>query len=94
MGRSTLVAVRIVVKGYVQGVGYRYFILRQAQSLHLKGYVRNLTDGSVEIEAEGEKATVLDLIELSKRGPRLAQVDSTAIEWKEPKNLYSYFEIQ
>jgi len=89
-----MAAARIVVKGYVQGVGYRYFVMRQAQSLQLKGYVRNLADGSVEIEAEGDQTGVAQLIELSRRGPRLAQVDSTAIEWKEPKGCYTYFEIQ
>ena len=52
-------AYRYVVRGRVQGVGYRYFVLRQADALGVAGFARNRADGSVEVVAEGER-----------RGPR------------------------
>ena len=48
-------AARYVVRGRVQGVGYRYFVLRQAEELGLAGFARNLPDGSVEVIAEGAR---------------------------------------
>ena len=87
-------AARIMVEGAVQGVGFRYFILHQAQLLPLNGYVRNLADGRVEIEVEGEKSAIEQLFDLAKRGPRLAQVESVKIEWKESKGVYSHFGIR
>jgi len=52
----------IIVNGLVQGVGYRYFVFREAQNLGLKGYVINLYTGEVLIVAEGENALVEELI--------------------------------
>ena len=75
-------------------MGFRYFIAHQAQLLPLNGYVRNLADGRVEIEVEGEKSAIEQLVDLAKRGPRLAQVESVKIEWKEPRGVYSHFGIR
>lgn len=55
-------AFRVVVYGLVQGVNYRYFVQRNAQSMGLTGYTRNLDDGSVEVFAEGEKEKLAQLI--------------------------------
>jgi acylphosphatase len=85
---------RILVEGAVQGVGFRYFILHHAQLLSLSGFVRNLADGRVEIEVEGEKSVIEQLIDLAKRGPRLAQVESVNVEWKELRGGYSHFGIR
>ena len=87
-------AARIMVEGAVQGVGFRYFILHQAQLLPLNGFVRNLPDGRVEIEVEGEKSAIERLVDLAKRGPRLAQVENVKIEWKESRGVYSHFGIR
>jgi acylphosphatase len=87
-------AARITVEGAVQGVGFRYFILHHAQLLPLNGYVRNLSDGRVEIEVEGEKSAIEQLFDFAKRGPRLAQVENVKIEWKEPRGVYSHFGIR
>jgi len=60
----------IIVSGIVQGVGFRYFIYRKAVELGLRGYVKNLFDGNVEIVVEGEKDKIQILIEHAKIGPR------------------------
>lgn len=67
---------RIVVSGRVQGVGYRYYILRIASNLNLKGYVRNLPNGRVEIEAEGEFTDIETLLDHCRVGPPRAAVSN------------------
>jgi acylphosphatase len=69
-----LPAYRYVVSGRVQGVGYRYFVLRQADLLGVSGYARNLSDGSVEVVAEGSEAALADLEERLREGPSFAEV--------------------
>lgn len=86
-------AVKVVVSGFVQGVGYRYFIARCASEFNLKGYARNLYNGDVEIYAEGKKQYLNEFISRAKTGPRLAQVDKASIEWLDFKNKYDNFEI-
>jgi len=83
-----------MIEGAVQGVGFRYFILNQARLLPLNGYVRNLADGRVEIEVEGEKSAIERLVDVAKRGPRLAQVESVNIEWKVSEGVFSHFGIR
>ena len=69
-------AYRYLVTGRVQGVGYRYFALREAEALGVSGFARNLPDGSVEVVAEGDEAS-LGLLELRLRqGPGFARVTS------------------
>ena len=87
-------AARIMVEGDVQGVGFRYFISHRAQLLPLNGYVRNLVDGSVEIEVEGEKSAIEQLLVFAKVGPQHAQVENVKIEWKESRGLYSHFGVR
>ena len=67
---------RYLVRGRVQGVGFRWFVLQEAEGLGLGGVVRNLRDGSVEILAEGGPAALAELERILQRGPRLARVDS------------------
>jgi len=71
-----VVAQRFLVRGRVQGVGYRYFVLRQAQLLGVSGHARNLPDSSVEVVAEGPQAALDDLEALLRQGPAFAQVES------------------
>jgi acylphosphatase len=66
--------VHLCVRGRVQGVGFRYFVLRLAQGLALTGWVRNRRDGSVEIEAEGEAQAIEKLVEAVSQGPPGARV--------------------
>ena len=75
-----LTAKKFRVLGQVQGVGFRYFICRQAESLNLAGYVANLDDGSVEVYAIGPEVALAQLkIEL-EQGPRLAEVTAVREE--------------
>ena len=88
------VGVHIIVQGMVQGVGFRYFVSRQATKLSLSGFVRNLYDGDVEIEAYGDRSLLEELIKEVKVGPRSAYVKDLRIEWKEFQERYIGFEVR
>ncbi len=68
-------AKRFFVSGSVQGVGFRFFVDRTAGSLGVSGYVRNLSDGRVEVYAIGSVDQLNNLKEALRRGPRMASVD-------------------
>jgi acylphosphatase len=70
----TVVARRAVVRGRVQGVGFRFFAERAAREMGIAGWVRNTPDGAVETFAEGEEQAVRAYLEKLKVGPRIAQV--------------------
>ena len=88
------VRAEIVVNGLVQGVGYRYFVVREAQKLGLKGYTKNLYTGEVLTVVECERAMVEELIKKLKVGPMHASVKSCKVDWQEPKNEYTDFEVR
>jgi len=69
-----------VVRGRVQGVGYRYFVMREAERLGIAGFVRNLPDGGVEVVAEGTDAAMRDLEEGLREGPAFSQVEGVERE--------------
>jgi len=73
--------VHIIVKGLVQGVGFRWFVARVASGMNLSGFVRNLPDGAVEISAGGEQGLLHELIKEVRIGPRSARVTNLRIEW-------------
>jgi len=85
--------IKIRVYGTVQGVGFRYFTFRTARRLSLNGYVRNNSDGSVEVVAEGNKGNLLTLVEELRIGPPGASVEDLAIEWEDPKREFDSFRI-
>lgn len=86
--------VHAFVKGFVQGVGFRYFVYRRAVSMGLKGYVRNTFSGEVEIEMQGDRSLIEECIKEVKVGPRTAQVKDISLEWLPIENTYSRFEIR
>jgi acylphosphatase len=86
--------VHILVQGLVQGVGFRWFVARNAGQLGLRGFVRNRAEGTVEVEAEGERGLIEELIAQVKVGPRSAQVRDLHIEWQQPQNETNVFEIR
>jgi len=85
--------VRIIVRGLVQGVGFRAYIYRIARSLGLKGFVKNQIDGSVLIVAEGEEDSLNKLIEAAQRGPPAAIVESIDVVFEDAKGDYTTFFI-
>jgi acylphosphatase len=66
---------RYRVRGRVQGVGFRWFVMRAAERLGLEGFVRNLPDGSVEVVARGTRESMDELERILARGPATARVD-------------------
>jgi acylphosphatase len=70
-----MVALRFLVHGRVQGVGFRWFVLREAERRGLRGYVRNLRDGSVEVIAAGKEPALEELGLVLERGPAQARVE-------------------
>lgn len=91
---SEFVRAEIVVNGLVQGVGFRYFVYSKAENLGLKGYVKNLYTGEVYIVVEGEKFLIEDLFKRVKVGPLSAHVRNASINWTEPTNEFTRFEIR
>lgn len=88
------VRAEIIVNGLVQGVGYRYFVVREAQKLSLKGFTQNLFTGEVLTVVEGEKVIVEEMIMKLKVGPMHAAVKSCKVDWQEPKNEFTDFEVK
>jgi acylphosphatase len=87
--------IEVIIKGRVQGVGFRFFTEDIANSLGIKGYVRNLYNGnSVEVVAEGEKTKLEKFIKQLKIGPPSAKVENVDIKWSTYKNEFNKFSIR
>lgn len=84
----------VVVRGGVQGVGYRYFARGQARALGLSGYARNLSDGTVEVVAEGPRAALEHLVAALWRGPAAAEVREVSTEWLAAEHTFDGFSIR
>jgi len=91
---SDLASIQAIVYGYVQGVYFRDFVSRRAKQLGLTGYVGNLPAGSVEVNAEGERKQLEQLIDYLKVGPPIAEVEKVIINWSEYTGSYSGFSIR
>lgn len=94
MGKSVEKRARLVARGIVQGVGFRYYILQKAQEMRLRGYTQNLPNGEVEAVVEGDKLFIEDLHRAMHRGPTKAKVKEVTIEWFDPKNDFRTFLIK
>ena len=84
---------RIRVSGRVQGVAYRAFTQEQASLRGLAGGVRNLPDGRVEVEVEGDRRAIEALIEILKVGPPAARVQDLQVEWATTTGRHKGFHI-
>jgi acylphosphatase len=84
----------IIVQGFVQGVGFRYFVYRNAKALGLKGYTKNLFTGEVLTVVEGSRAMIEELSNKIKLGPSSSSVRKYNIIWYESKNEFKDFEIR
>ena len=82
-----------LIQGRVQGVGFRWFVQREASELDLRGWVRNTEDGDVEVVAAGEPGDLDELRAILRRGPRGARVDRLVehpLKESEAENLNSF----
>ena len=82
------------VRGRVQGVGFRYFVLREAMDMGLNGWVANGRDGTVRCVAEGDRATLETLLRLLEAGPPSARIDRVDAVWSESTGSFRSFEIR
>jgi len=71
-----MIQYEINITGRVQGVGFRYFTQKKANEFHIKGWVKNTRDGSVEVVAQGDETDVNTFIDYLKIGPPMARVDN------------------
>jgi acylphosphatase len=92
--RDQKAGLRAIVHGYVQGVGYRYYVVARARMLGSGGYVRNRTDGTVEVVAEGTQEQLDSLLEALERGPIGASVDYVEREWLPYRGQFHRFEVR
>ncbi len=84
---------KIHIRGYVQGVGFRWSAAKEAGNIGITGYVRNMSDGSVFVEAEGSVEQLRTFVEWCKKGPENCFVDSVVTESSDPV-FYKEFRIE
>ncbi|WP_447987335.1 acylphosphatase [Nitrospira sp. Nam74] len=90
---SKLARARVFVEGRVQGVAYRAFAHAAALRCGVRGGVRNLPDGKVEAEAEGDREAIEAFVECLKAGPPRAKVEAVQVQWQSPTGLPLDFQI-
>jgi acylphosphatase len=82
-----------VIKGDVQGVGFRFFLIHRAEGLGLKGWVTNRDDGAVEFVAEGSRRALEQLERAAREGPRMARVTALEVNWSTATGGLERFDI-
>lgn len=85
--------VHLIISGFVQGIGYRAWIKREATKLGITGWVKNREDGEVEAICEGKPESIEALINLAKQGPLLSQINQVEVKWEASRGEYASFEI-
>jgi acylphosphatase len=90
---GTKLLYKIHITGYVQGVGFRWSAAREARILGITGFVRNMPDGSVYIEAEGEEENAREFLDWCRKGPAAGYVETVESEQYPPAN-YREFRIE
>jgi acylphosphatase len=88
------IRVAVQIHGIVQGVGFRYFTRRTAQSLDLSGWVRNLPDGTVEAVLEGPRTDVETSLAALRQGPAGSRVDRLKIDHQDYQGDVEAFEVR
>jgi acylphosphatase len=78
--------IHLTITGHVQGVGFRYFCQQQAGQLGITGYARNLPDGTVEVEAQGDADAIEQFLQAVSHGPRQAEVTNVERKWQNVLN--------
>ncbi len=85
-------AVSLTITGKVQNVGFRHHTVKQAEKHHIKGYVKNMPDGSVHVDAEGEEENLDHFILWCHEGPTWARVDHVHVQDTQPQG-YEKFDV-
>ncbi len=85
---------KLIVKGRVQGVGFRYYVSEIAPKYDAKGYVRNLPDGTVEIYVTLEQKNFPNFLQMIQKGPIFSRVDDVEITPIEPPMEFDDFKIR
>ena len=91
--RTSIQARRFVVRGRVQGVGFRWFVEREAHILNIAGWVRNNPDGTVEILAQGTRDQLAGLHSRLREGPRAARIDAVDVSEAQPAAGLTSFQV-
>ncbi len=89
-----IVSVHVIIKGTVQGVGFRAFVEFQAHKSGVKGWVRNCPDGTVEVEAEGPRPVLDAFLLVLKQGPQYSHVTEIVVDWKDLNRQTQGFTIR
>jgi acylphosphatase len=84
-------SVRLYINGTVQGVFFRVFIKENAEKLNLKGFVRNLEDGQIEVFLEGNVDDVKEMIEICEKGPKHAMIREVKVK---PESFQDFKEFK
>jgi acylphosphatase len=84
---------RVLIEGRVQGVAFRWETQRAAAKHQVRGWVRNLPDGSVEAVFEGPRPQVDAILDWCRRGPAISRVDAVDVEWEDYQGEFEGFEI-
>lgn len=84
----------ITITGLVQGVGYRFFCVRQAQQHNIRGYVQNLGNGDVQVVAEGGRGVINDFVKRLKVGPVSAHVTGIDVQYTQEEEGFTEFEVK
>jgi acylphosphatase len=89
--KNSVEELHAAIRGDVQGVGFRYFIVQRGLALGLRGYARNESDGSVEVLAQGTRPALERLLALLRQGPPGADVRKVETAWRAPTEHLSGF---
>ncbi|HIJ66192.1 MAG TPA: acylphosphatase [Candidatus Hydrogenedentes bacterium] len=84
----------VLIEGFVQGVGFRFSTVREAQKLELCGWVRNCPDGRVEAEFEGPRPALDKMLQWCRRGPAFSRVANVTPTWDSGTPRYANFSIR
>jgi acylphosphatase len=91
---SDIIRRRLILSGAVQGVGFRYWAVREASGFEIGGYVRNLPDGSVEAVLEGPAEEVEKYADILKQGPPYGRVRHVDVVNEEPRGEFASFGVK
>jgi acylphosphatase len=94
MSQNDIQELHARVRGVVQAVGFRDFVVRKASALGLGGYTRNNESGDVEVVAQGPRPALERLLALLRQGPSAAAVDEVQTTWRQPTEHFRGFTIR